>query len=143
MFSTETMRGTAHWLIFYGRDLEPPETPERLHSHTLGPDGRPRWAAEFTAYLSRDDLAPKTDADESRIRTERAMRRLRSLVVREYECLVRLLVVGETTEELQQWLNDRAIRNGIPLPPGRTEHYTDMDVMALVICGVEFLNSVY
>ena len=143
MFEPEVIRDTAHWLVFYGKDLAPLEAPDRIHSHTVGRDGTPRWAGEFLHWLTRDDLSAPAGDEESRNRTDRAMRRLRSSAIREYEVIYRLLVVGESTREVTQWLCDRAIRNNIPLPPGRASHYTEKDTLALVIGGIAYLNSVY
>lgn len=144
MFSPEVMRETAYWLVFYGQDLTPPEAPGRIHSHTVGRDGTPRWASEFLHWLTRDDVsAPRGDEEESRHRTERAMRRLRQSAIREYEVLYRMLVVGESTEEVTRWLNERAARNGIPLLPDRQAHYAEKDTMALIIAGIEYLRSVW
>jgi hypothetical protein len=60
------------------------------------------------------------------------------VAVREYEVLYRVLVLGERLEETTQWLNDRAMRNAIPLQPGREVHYTHKDTWALIICGIDY-----
>lgn len=141
-FPPDVMRETAKWLVYFGQDLQQEDPPDRIHEHKIGRDGTPRWASEFMGWLTREEVSqPK--GDDSRDRTERAMRRLRKSAIREYEVLYRLLVAGETTSEVTRWLNDRANRNAIPLPSGRTVHYTEKDTMALVIGGVDFLKSVW
>jgi hypothetical protein len=71
------------------------------------------------------------------------MRRLRRVAVREYEVLYRVLVLGERLEETTIWLNERALRNAIPLQPGRDVHYSDKDTWALVICGIDYARQYY
>ena len=140
-FPPDVMRETAHWLVFFGQDLQQEDPPARIHDATVGRDGTPRWASEFLRWLTRDEVAqPK--GDDSRERTDRAMRRLRKSAIREYEVLYRMLVAGEATSEVTRWLNERALRNAIPLPAGRTIHYTEKDTMALVIGRIDFLRSV-
>ena len=141
-YPAEVLRDTAFWMVWFGQDLTKQEPPDRIHSHMIGPDGAPRWAGEFLRYLTRDEI-DRPKADDSRERTDRAMRKLRNSAIRSYEVLYRMLVVGESTSEVTRWLNERAVRNDIPFPPGRGFHYSEHDTMAIVISGIEFLKSVW
>lgn len=141
-YPAEVLRDTAFWMVWFGQDLAKPEAPDRIHSHAIGRDGTPRWAPEFTKWLTRDEI-DRPKADDSRERTDRAMRKLRKSAIRAYEVLFRMLVEGESTSEVTRWLNKRAVRNGISLPPGRDYHYNEHDTMAIVISGIEYLKSVW
>lgn len=129
------MRQTAHWAAYFANDWKQ-EAPEHIHVHQLASDGTPQWHPDFELWITRDERPVRNSGE--RLRTTKVMRRLRRAAVREYEVLYRVLVLGERLEDTTRWLNDRALRNAIPLQPGREVHYTDKDTLALVICGIDF-----
>jgi hypothetical protein len=90
------------------------------------------WRSDFEKWLS--------GAAGDRTRTTRVMRKLRRTAPREFETLYRAMILGESFEQITTWLNERAIRNGIPLD-GREVHYTVRDAVALFLSGVEFCRS--
>jgi hypothetical protein len=91
----------------------------------------------------RPDETLDSYRNESRLRTTKAMRRLRKFAVREYEVLYRILILGDSIEGVTVWLNERAARNHIPLPVGKPDHYTERDTWALFIAGVDFVRQSY
>lgn len=135
------MRSTAYWATYFANDWKQ-DAPQYIHSHDISADGTPQWHPDFESWLTRDERPVKRNGEE-RLRTTRVMRRLRRAAVREYEVLYRVLVLNEKLEETTVWLNDRALRNAIPLQPGRTVHYTDKDTLALVICGIDYAKHYY
>lgn len=139
-YSDQVMRQTAHWASWFAADWKR-EFPLRLHSREIAPDGSPQWHPDFLKWLVGDRMYSTRCGDESRLRTTRAMRRLRKVAVREYEVLYRILVLDERLEDTTRWLNERAVRNQIPLPDGRTVHYTAKDTLALFIAGIDFCRA--
>lgn len=93
------------------------------------------WLDDLSAWLKDQPITPE------HARTSRAMKKLHESHPRAYEVLFRAIVRGERFEEITQWLNDRARRNRIPLPPGRSEHYSVKDAVALFMAGVSFVRS--
>lgn len=112
------------------------DIPQRIHTGELSEDGKPDWTSSFRRWL---DSAP----DEERHRATAVMRRLRRVSAREYEVLYRTMILGEPLEETTRWLNERALRNGIPIPDGRSVHYRLKDAVALFLAGVEFAKAYY
>jgi len=53
------------------------------------------------------------------------------------------MIHGEGLNETTAWLNERAIRNGIPLEPGQVEHYTLKDTVALFLAGCDFARTYF
>lgn len=135
------MRQTAHWASWFAADWKR-EMPLRIHSADIAADGSPEWHPDFAKWLTRDERPRKRNGDQ-RLRTTKVMRRLRRVAVREYEVLYRVLVLGERLEDTTRWLNQRAERNGVPLPPHRPSgpHYTRKDTLALVIAGIDFARE--
>jgi hypothetical protein len=69
------------------------------------------------------------------------MRKLRRASPREYDIAYRALILGQSFAEIRTWLNERATRNRIPLPEGRSVHYTERDTVALFLCAMELCRS--
>jgi len=107
----------------------------------LPPPSAPIGGSDFARWISRDEKRPRDPQQETR--TNAVLRRLRKTAIREYECLYRLLCLGDTVEGITAWLNERAARNAIPLPPGRTAHYTTNDTLALIVSGLDFCRAYY
>ena len=106
----------------------------RLVSHTDHP-AQQRWRDEIEHWTEISIPA------ESRDRAVRVMGKLRHAAPREYDVLYRALVIGESFEEIAQWLDTRAKRLGISLPEGQTEHYVVKDATALFVAGVFYVRS--
>jgi hypothetical protein len=137
------MADTARWAEYFASDWQQ-ETPTRIHSAELAPDGTPRWHPSFEQWLTGDRLHQRRN-DQQRLRTTRVMRKLRRAAVREYECLFRILVLNERIPDTTTWLNDRAERNAIPYPPHRPDgpHYVEKDTYALVVAGIAFCKEMW
>ena len=140
-FSDQVMQTTAQWASWLAADWRQ-EAPIRIHSTEIAPDGSPQWHPDFMKWMTRGGQRPR-DGQAEHLRTTRVMRRLRRAAVREYEVLYRVLVLNERLEDTTEWLNARARRNGIPLPPGKTCHYTLKDTTALVIAGIEYARQLW
>jgi hypothetical protein len=97
--------------------------------------GAHRWHADMAGWLegTADDLDRATLA--------RVMQQLRRAAPREYDVLYRTLLLGEGFEEVAVWLNERAQRNGIPLPDGSDTHYQTKDAVALFEAGITFVRT--
>ena len=134
-FASSVIKEAAHWGTFLGAEWIR-DFPDRLHDQGLVPDGTPqRWSAEFSKWL-------EGAADEgNRGRTTRVMRKLRRVAPREYEVMYRAMVLGDSFESITAWLNERAIRNNIPLPANRSVHYRIKDAVALFIAGVDYARA--
>lgn len=104
------------------------EIPTRIHGRGIDGNGAPEWSPAFLAWISKEAKA-KRSPDET-LRVKRAMRMLRREAPREYEVVYRA-ILGETIEQIAQWLNDRAIRGGHP------ERYSLKDAVFLLISGVD------
>lgn len=120
------------------------EVPIRIHSRDIADDGAPQWNKEFAAWLTAKDSDTNSyiTNPEHRLRTRRAMRKLRSTSVRGFEVTWRVMN-GERVESTVRWLNDRAERNAIPLPPGRQVHYTVKDGLAILYSSLTFMEWAY
>lgn len=120
------------------------EVPQRIHSRDTADDGAPQWHPEFVKWLTakESDTNSYITNPEHRLRTRRAMRKLRSTSVRGFEVTWRVFN-GERVESTVKWLNDRAERNGIPLPPGRTVHYTTKDGLAILYSSLLLMEWAY
>ena len=137
------MKDTAHWATYFAADWKQ-EVPQRIHTAQIGNDGCPAWHPDFEKWLVNDRVYRRKN-DEQRLRITRVMRRLRRVAVREYECLYRVLVLGERLEETTRWLNERAARNAIPFPDHRPSgpHYIQKDTLALIVAGIAFAKEYY
>lgn len=120
------------------------EIPLRIHSRDTADDGAPQWHPEFSKWLTAkdSDVNSYITNPEHRLRTRRAMRKLRSTSIRSFEVVWRVLG-SEKVEITTRWLNDRAERNAIPLPPGRRVHYTQKDCVAILYSGLLFMEWCY
>ena len=111
--------------------------PIRIHQHAIGADGAPAYAPEFMEWLGRGTAkARNEDHSETKLRLTRAMRNLRNVAPREYDVLHRVFA-GETTEQIRDWLNDRAVQGGHP------ERYSLKDTVVLIVSGVDKLTLWY
>lgn len=107
------------------------EVPSRLHSRELDRGGTPGWHPGFAAWLTRLSRPAMDEVEPDRIRVTRAMRSLRKVAPREHDVCYRALVLSHSPEQIQLWLNDRAIRQG------HAERYTLKDTCVLIISGVD------
>lgn len=143
MFSERVLADTAHWAETFGREWRR-EVPMRIHSREIAADGSPEWHPEFGKWLTSSAVErDRRDTPQPRLRTTKAMRRLRKIAPREYEVLYRLLILGDSIEGITVWLNERAARNNIPLPEGRTKHYRLKDTVALIVAGTDHVRSLW
>jgi len=138
------LASTAYWLTRFSYDYRG-ESPGKIHNGTLSEDGTPQWHPDFARWLTAggpiDTPRPESRTPEDRLRTTRALRKLRSVAVREFEVVYRVMVLGDTVDDTTKWLNDRAQRNGIPLPPGQTVHYRRKDTVAIIVSGIEKMRD--
>lgn len=131
IFPASALEEAAQWAKFFG-DEWAHEFPEAV---------APSWPTDFATLLSADSDRPS--GSTSRARTSSVMRKLRHVSPRAYEVLLRTMIHGESLEDTTSWLNERAVRNGIPIPTGRTENYSLKDTVALFIAGCDFLRAYY
>ena len=133
---------TAYWLSRFTADFRG-EIPSKIHNAEIAGDGSPQWHPDFARWIDSrvpiDTPRPDTKTPEDRLRTTRAMRRLRRESIREFEVLYRVMTMGESLECTTRWLNERAARNNIPLPAGQTVHYRLKDTVVLIVVAVEKL----
>lgn len=99
----------------------------------------PRWNGASSLHPSFAEWMGNPRASEPAV-TSRAVKRLRKMSKREYEVLYRIITVGESIDEVRDWLNERAERNSIPLPDGRHRHYSSNDTWVLFIAGVHYIR---
>ncbi len=128
---------TAEWigqLASYWND----EVPLRIHSRDTADDGAPQWHYNFETWLLKADRTSDQawkDHPEPRVRTTRAMRKLRERFPREYEVLYRTAILQIPVEVTTAWLNERAERNQKP------ERYTIRDTYLILIVGADKVAS--
>jgi hypothetical protein len=141
-FPAEVLHDTAYWARDFATRWRQ-EMPTRIHDRDIAGDGTPDWHPDFEKWLTRTEPSrrPPSERDLQRLRTTRVMRRLRTVSPRSYEVLYRQLVLKDSIEGTTLWLNERAIRNHIPLPPGQQTHYRRKDTVALVIAGIGFCKA--
>lgn len=53
------------------------------------------------------------------------------------------MIHGESLDATTAWLNERAVRNAIPLPSGQAVNYTLKDTVALFLAGVDYARSYF
>jgi len=110
----------------------------QIHSHEVADDGSPKWHPDFERWLTTErSKSPKRRNDEQ-LRTTKVLRRMRRTNARMYEVCYRMLIQRESLEQTTAWLNERAIRNHIPLPPKRAVHYREKDTLALLMAGIDW-----
>lgn len=134
-FPAEALTETLRWGEWFADEWRRDPPPTQTHTDGLSEDGTPQWTQAFAGWISN---AP---GSEGHHRTTAVMRRLRRIAPREYEVLVRTLLVGETIERTTDWLNERAQRNDIPLPAGRDVHYRLKDTVALMMAGIGYAQA--
>jgi hypothetical protein len=100
-------------------------------ARALGDSGEQRWRAEIA------DWASGSTDHEGEHRAARVMRKLRRVAPREYDVLYRMLVSGESFEEITAWLNDRARQHGF------STSYTVSDTTALFVAGIGFAQAFF
>lgn len=127
-FPSSALAETKHWADYVGKEWA------RSRPDVVRPPTNPRWLSDLTGWL---DNAHGDD----RARIERVMGKLRRAAPREYDVLYRTLLLGEGFEEVTIWLNERAVRNNIPLPDGKPTHYEIKDAVALFSAGVSFVQA--
>jgi hypothetical protein len=139
-FPSAVLSSTGYWLSRFASDYHG-EVPQKIHNGEIANDGAPQWHPDFARWLTAREVidTPRPDqaTPEQRLRTTRSLRRLRKEAIREFEVVYRIMVLSEHIEDTTAWLNDRALRNGIPLPEGRAVHYRTKDTIALVISGID------
>lgn len=118
------------------------EIPQRIHSREgLDDGGVPQWHPEFARWLTAREIidtpSPLISTPEHRLRTTRAMRKLRRLAVRQYEVVWRVCVQGEPLHQTTRWLNDRAHRNAIEY------RYSDRDTLVMLHGGLDLMSWYY
>src|ERR1051326_8892070 len=120
------------------------EVPQRIHSRDTADDGTPQWHAEFARWLTAKESETNRyiTNPEHRLRTTRALRKLRKVSVRGFEVTWRVMG-GEQVDDTVRWLNDRALRNAITLPTGRSVHYTRKDGLAMLYAALSFMDWAY
>lgn len=120
------------------------ESPVRIHSADVADDGAPQWHPEFTRWLTARES--QTDVyipnHEHRLRTTRALRKLRRTSVRGFEVTWRTFG-GERVDDTTRWLNERARRNAIPLPSGKNVHYTSKDTLVILFAALSYMDWCY
>lgn len=144
MDATEQMLRKSESLLNRFRAEITKESPIRIHSAEISDDGSPQWHSEFARWLTARESQTDTfiPNPEHRLRTTRAMRKLRRTSVRGYEVTLRTFG-GEKVEDTTRWLNDRARRNAIPLPPGRTFHYSQKDTLVILYSSLTYMEWAY
>ncbi len=131
---------TIFWLQRFRGDFLG-DIPQQIHNGSIADDGSPQWHPDFARWLTAREVIntprPEVRTSENRLRTTRALRRLRKTAIREFEVVYRVMVVGSSIEEVTLWLNERAERNAIPLPPNRSVHYSEKDTSCILFSGID------
>lgn len=143
-FPTAVIQDTAYWAKHFAEGWRR-EVPLRIHDRDVSEGGTPDWHPSFERWLTRTEPSRRemTEKDIERLRTTKVMRLLRKQSPRSFEVLYRLLMLGESIEATTIWLNERAIRNEIPLPEGQTVHYRLKDTIAILIAGIAFAKAYF
>lgn len=142
-FPDSVMRNAARWGSTFAAEWRA-ETPLRIHSGQIAPDGSPQWHPDFVRWMSLpDNERCRVRVPGQRYRTTEVMRRLRRTAPREYDVAYRVLYLGESLEDTTQWLNERAKRNAIPYPAHRPEgpHYLEKDTLAILLAAIGFVEQ--
>ena len=112
------------------------EMPLRIHRRMPAADGTPSYTSEFLDWVSREQLSDDALATDSKLRFTKAMRALRKVAPRECDVVHRVFA-GYSTEEIRDWLNDRAVRGG------HRERYSLKDTVVLIVSGADKLAAWY
>ena len=131
IFPAAALEEAAQWGKFFGEEW----------AHEFPESVPPSWPTDFAHLLSA--AVDRSAGSSARARTSRVMRKLRRVSPRAYEVLLRTMIHGESLADTTAWLNERALRNAIPLEAGRTEHYTLKDTVALFIASVDFVRTYF
>ena len=135
---------TVWWLQRFRGDFLG-DIPQQIHNGEIANDGAPQWHPDFARWLTAreviDTPRPEFKSPENRLKTTRALRRLRKTAIREFEVVYRVMVQGENITEVTLWLNERAERNAIPLPPGKSVHYSEKDASCILFSGVDKMRD--
>ena len=136
VISSAEIARTKYWLDHF-RSIHESSVPDRLHSREVDGNGSPQWSPEFRTYLTGDQPLKAWQRDTDSRRLQRALKRIRERSLREYEVLHRILVQGQSIDEITAWLNDRAIRGGHP------ERYSVAMTVVIVFAAVDKLYAWY
>ena len=138
------VKQTAFWLQRFRGDFFG-DIPQQIHNRDISDDGAPQWHPDFARWLTAREVIntprPEFRTPENRLRTTRALRRLRKTAIREFEVVYRVMVVGNSITEVTLWLNERAERNAIPLPANRSIHYSEKDTSCILFSGVDKMRD--
>lgn len=135
MITAGQLRHTAHWLAQF-KTIYNEDVPMRLHSRSLDADGNPDWSDQMRHHMTDTDRR-ETGPEEGKTRLRRAMKRIRGRSLREYEVLYRVMVMGDSIDNVTDWLNARAVAGGHP------ERYTPASTSVIVYAAVDKLYSWY
>lgn len=133
MLPASLLAVTQDRLLQYAKEYHG-EVPTRLHGRDLDRGGAPQWHAGFANWMTRSTRPAMDEVEPDRIRVTRAMRILRKACPREADVVYRALVLGHGAEEIQEWLNQRAIAGGHP------ERFSLKDATVLIISGMEKID---
>lgn len=139
--------GQTVWWLSRFRDEFLGDIPNKIHAghDDLSEDGTPEWHVTFARWMSArvviDQPRPEVRTETNRLRTTKALRKLRQVAVREYEVVYRIMVLKDSIENTTIWLNDRAERNNIPLPEGRSVHYSNKDTSCILFSGIDKMRD--
>lgn len=117
------------------------EIPIKIHEGftTLDRGGTPRWTAPFARWLGAPPSSDHVtkDGDEHRLRTTRAMRKLRQArgCQREFDVLYLLVAKRMDYRQVSAALTERAMRHDKP------ERYDETGVRILAISGLHKLAA--
>lgn len=137
-FPENSIRRAARWGAYLAANYAA-EVPMRIHSSEIAEDGSPKWHPDFERWLTTERSRQTTKrAQDEQMRTTKVMRRMRRANPRMYEVCYRILIMRDTLVGTTDWLNERAARNHIPLPPGRDVHYREKDTLALLMAGIDW-----
>lgn len=143
-FPARVLKETGYWLSRFSADYRG-EIPRKIHNSEIAPDGAPQWHPDFARWITAREVIstprPQTPTPEQRLKITRSMRRLRKQAIREFEVIYRAMVLNESVEDTTDWLNERARRNDIPLPAGKTVHYRTKDTIALIVSGIDKIKE--
>lgn len=148
-----TLKSMAFWLRSL-RDDWNGETPTRIHEgghdSAWGLGSAPPFAPEFIAYVGRLEckvpdclecrkarMHVPTRNPESRQRTTRAFRKLRTYAPREYDALQLVCIAGLTIDQAAARFNEQAESKGKP------DRYTPQGITLLVVSGLDKVMTWY
>lgn len=135
MISDAEVRHTGTWLAYFrGTYLD--NIPMQIHERGLDRDGKPDWSFEMRQLMTGIEKQ-STTVEPGKVRVRRAMKRIRLRSLREYEVLYRIMILGESVEQVTQWLNERAVNGGHP------ERYSINGTTVIIYAAVDKLCAWY